>query len=47
MSDRPVTIRKKASKSIFSILNSIHCDGHDYFILLRKDVGTSHAKAVI
>ena len=31
-------IYKKASKSIFSIVNSIQCDGYNYFILLRKHV---------
>ena len=32
---------------IYTILNTIQCDGHNYFILFWKHVGTFHVKVVI
>ena len=38
--------KNQTSKSIFSLVNSIQCDGHNYFFLLWKYVGTFHVKFV-
>ena len=44
---QPVQSLKKTSKSIYSLVNSIQCDGHSYFFPLWKYVGTFHVKFVI
>lgn len=47
LADNTKLKKNKTSKSIFSLVNSIQCDGHNHFFLLWKYVGTFHVKCVI